>query len=110
MCPAVTSGQAPTVYQAVNTFAPAAHPDFGSAALASYRLDPGVMAHALDAGGRPVYAVRNKGTATTAGAPPQLCMLCSMQGLVCARSCVCKVAGVEGLVSGLCEQLLCCML
>ena len=68
MCPAVTAGTSATVYLAVNTFGDAKHPDFGAAAHASYRLDPGVVADELDPAGRPVYAARAHGTATTAGA------------------------------------------
>ncbi len=72
MCPAVTAGKSATVYQAINTISRVDHPDFGAAAHASYRLDPGVVADELDPAGRPVYAVRARGTATTAGALPFL--------------------------------------
>ena len=75
MCPAVTAGKPATVYQAINAFGPAKHPDFGAAAHASYRLDPGVVVDELDSTGRPVYALRADGTATTAGACSCPCVL-----------------------------------
>ncbi len=75
MCPAVTAGKSATVYQAVNTFGPADHPDFGAATHASYRLDPGIVADELDPGGGPVYAARAHGTATTSGARLRPCLL-----------------------------------
>ena len=68
VCPAVTSGNLATLYQAVTAFERGAHPDFGAAAPGSYELDPGVLARALDPDDKPVYAPRAQGTATTAGA------------------------------------------
>ena len=72
VCPAVATGPTSTLYQAVNAFAPGVHSDFGAAASGSYQLDPGLLQNTLDASGQPGYALRDAGSATTAGACPQL--------------------------------------
>jgi hypothetical protein len=56
------------MHQAVNTFAPGAHPDFGTAAFGSYQLDPGVLQLSLDSNGLPAYAPLDGGSVTTVGA------------------------------------------
>ena len=68
VCPAVPAGPTATLYQAVNAFAPGAHPDFSTAAFGAYQLDPGVLQRTLDSSGMPVYAPIDGGSATTAGA------------------------------------------